>query len=413
MPPITGSDNGTAGYGVFGNSPNGDGVRGSAPSGSGLHGITNAGIGVYAESNSGMGVYAFSDSGDGVRGGSHRDNGVVGLSERGVGVHAESVFGIGVYSRSYGNGNGVSSISASGNGVVGESNNRNGVVGGSKSGNGVVGESNRGNGVRGFSNLGSGVVGVSNNNDAVVGISQKAAGIVAQSFGWHALYTKAWNAGFRAAFFDGSIEVRGSVLKTGGGFKIDHPINPEKMYLSHSFVESADMKNMYDGVVALDNNGDAEIELPNWFTTLNKDFRYQLTAIGSPAPNLYIAKPISDTNRNPNNSTKNKQSSNSTFKIAGGATGMKVCWQVTGIRKDPWANAHRIKVEEDKPSKQRGLYLYPELYGKPEKKGFSQQIFGAEENRRLLKGGNTQKIKPIKLNKFIMPNFKHKLTLRD
>jgi hypothetical protein len=41
---------------------------------------------------------------------------------------------------------------------------------------------------------------------------------------------------------------------------------------------------------------------------------------------------------------------------------MKVSWQVTGIRKDPWANAHRISVEEDKPDKERGYYTYPELF---------------------------------------------------
>jgi hypothetical protein len=35
---------------------------------------------------------------------------------------------------------------------------------------------------------------------------------------------------------------------------------------------------------------------------------------------------------------------------------------VTGIRKDPWANAHRIPVEEDKPAKERGYYMYPELF---------------------------------------------------
>jgi hypothetical protein len=41
---------------------------------------------------------------------------------------------------------------------------------------------------------------------------------------------------------------------------------------------------------------------------------------------------------------------------------MKVSWQVTGIRKDPWANAHRIPVEEDKPAMERGYYTYPELF---------------------------------------------------
>jgi hypothetical protein len=54
---------------------------------------------------------------------------------------------------------------------------------------------------------------------------------------------------------------------------------------------------------------------------------------------------------------------NSHFKIAGGTAGMKVSWQVTGIRKDPWANVHRIEVEEDKPAEERGHYIYPEVYG--------------------------------------------------
>jgi hypothetical protein len=42
---------------------------------------------------------------------------------------------------------------------------------------------------------------------------------------------------------------------------------------------------------------------------------------------------------------------------------MKVSWQVTGIRKDPWANAHRIEVEQDKPQLGRGYYVHPDLYG--------------------------------------------------
>jgi hypothetical protein len=56
------------------------------------------------------------------------------------------------------------------------------------------------------------------------------------------------------------------------------------------------MKNVYDGVVALDDKGEAEIELPDWFGALNKDFRYQPTAIGAPGPNPYIAEEIPDNN---------------------------------------------------------------------------------------------------------------------
>jgi hypothetical protein len=40
---------------------------------------------------------------------------------------------------------------------------------------------------------------------------------------------------------------------------------------------------------------------------------------------------------------------------------MKLSWQVTGIREDPRADAHRIKVEQDKLAKERGHYLNPEL----------------------------------------------------
>jgi hypothetical protein len=107
------------------------------------------------------------------------------------------------------------------------------------------------------------------------------------------------------------------------------------------------MKNSYDGLAVLDSKGEAQVELPAWFEALNKDLRYQLTAIGAPAPNLHIAEVV----------THNQ------FKIAGGADGMRVSWQVTGIRQDAYANAHRIQVEVDKPAELRGYYLHPEELG--------------------------------------------------
>jgi hypothetical protein len=145
----------------------------------------------------------------------------------------------------------------------------------------------------------------------------------------------------------GNLNVTGTLSKGGGSFKIDHPLDPANKYLSHSFVESPDMMNIYNGLVTLDAHGRATVEMPDWFEALNSDFRYQLTAIGAPGPNLYIAKEI-DGNH---------------FSIAGGKPGMKVSWQVTGIRQDAWANAHRIPVEEDKPANERGYYLHPDLYG--------------------------------------------------
>ncbi len=52
------------------------------------------------------------------------------------------------------------------------------------------------------------------------------------------------------------------------------------------------------------------------------------------------------------------------FVIAGGRPGLKVSWQVTGIRRDAYAEMHRVQVEEDKSAEDRGFYLHPEAFGK-------------------------------------------------
>ncbi len=147
-------------------------------------------------------------------------------------------------------------------------------------------------------------------------------------------------------FFPGDVHVSGTLSKAAGTFKIDHPLDPRNKYLSHSFVESPDMMNVYNGNVATDANGEASVELPAYFAALNRDFRYQLTTIGGHAP-VYIAEEIKD-NR---------------FKIGGGTPGLKVSWQVTGVRQDAYATAHPIVVEEDKAA-ERGRFLNPEELGR-------------------------------------------------
>jgi len=167
----------------------------------------------------------------------------------------------------------------------------------------------------------------------------------------YGIYARASGASVNyAGYFNGNLHVAGTLSKSGGQFKIDHPLDPANKYLSHSFVESPDMMNVYNGNIVLDEKGEAWVELPEWFETINRDFRYQLTAIGSPGPNLYVTQEISDNQ----------------FKIAGGEPDLKVSWQVTGIRQDPWANKYRIQVEEVKPDSEKGKYLHPELYGLPE-----------------------------------------------
>jgi hypothetical protein len=162
-----------------------------------------------------------------------------------------------------------------------------------------------------------------------------------------------------AAFFGGEVSVAGNLVvlgtlfKSRGAFRIDHPLDPENKYLCHSFVESPDMKNLYDGVVVLDHEGEARVELPVWFEVLNGDVRYQLTAIGKPAPNLHVATEIEGHG----------------FKIAGGGPAMRVAWQVTGNRQDPFARAYPLAVEQEKPPEIRGTYLHPEAYGQPAERG--------------------------------------------
>ncbi|MFC1683360.1 hypothetical protein ACFL0G_04055, partial [Candidatus Zixiibacteriota bacterium] len=167
-----------------------------------------------------------------------------------------------------------------------------------------------------------------------------------------------------AGYFLGHVKVTGNIVKGGGGFQIDHPLDAANKYLYHSSVESPDMKNVYDGVVLLNAQGEAWVALPEWFGALNSDFRYQLTAIGAPGPNLYIAEKISG-NR---------------FKIAGGKPGMEVSWQVTGIRQDAFANANRIPVEKDKSGDEKGKYLHAKEHGLPETMEIGHEARSRKEN---------------------------------
>jgi hypothetical protein len=59
------------------------------------------------------------------------------------------------------------------------------------------------------------------------------------------------------------------------------------------------------------------------------------------------------------------------FVISGANPGQRVSWQVTGIRKDAWAVAHPVIVEEDKPAAEKGVYRHPEVHGEPSSKGIA------------------------------------------
>jgi trimeric autotransporter adhesin len=218
-------------------------------------------------------------------------------------------------------------------------------------GEGIIAE-----GANGF----PGVVGSSSGPSAVgvQGIGGNAGGIGVQGF---------QGSGQYAGDFEGNVNVNGTLTKTAGSFRIDHPMDPANKYLSHSFVESPDMMNIYNGNVVLDVKGEAWVSLPAWFEALNRDFRYQLTCIGGFAP-VYVAEKISG-NR---------------FKIAGGKPALEISWQITGIRQDAYAKAHPIVVEQQKPPQEQGLYIFPEGFGQPQSKGLAERYRSQSARLRKL-----------------------------
>lgn len=414
-----------SGWGVYGTTPSGIGVHGNSTSGFGLYGLSTSGTGVYGTSTNsvagqfeitnstststavvtnqsglGHGVYATVNNASNIvaalRGqtngggygvfGQATGNGNAGFFQisnpastsstvnvttngigsgvtvqltnasngaRGIDVLQAGV-GPGVFATSAG-GNAVwgitSSISAAG--VIGDNTFGEAVVGRNRGGNGVgavVGRNDSsGYGVRGFNTKnGIGVLGQAGISGGT-GVAGRFENVNSANTS-DALQVVTNSTGNAARFtgnvvVNGNLTVSGTVAKGGGTFKIDHPLDPQNKYLYHSFVESDEMMNIYNGNVTLNSNGEATVTMPNWFQAVNTEFRYQLTCIGGFAQ-VYVAEEVNGNQ----------------FKIAGGKPGMKVSWQVTGVRNDPFAQKYRVQVEVEKPAAERGTYLHPEAY---------------------------------------------------
>ena len=138
-------------------------------------------------------------------------------------------------------------------------------------------------------------------------------------------------------------------------FMIDHPLDPENWVLLHYSSESPEPLNTYSGNIVLGNNGAAVVQLPDYFQSINADYRYHLTAVGAPAPNLHVAQTVQ----------------NNRFVIAGGQPGQQISWEVTAKRMDPYVLQRGAPVELQKSGSERGKYLMPELYGHPESRGIN------------------------------------------
>ncbi len=225
---------------------------------------------------------------------------------------------------------------------------------------GVNGSSPRGIGVRGQSTSGIGVSGqhtaTTGTAPGVYGSSPNGTGVSGLSLVGTGVYGRASATG-HAGWFQGNVTVSGTLTKGGGAFRIDHPLHPAHTYLQHSFVESPDMLDVYNGNVRTNRKGFATVTLPKYFQALNRSFRYQLTIVGRSFARAIVWKEIAH-NR---------------FTIRTDKPRVKVSWQVTGTRHDRFANANRIKVVLPKARAEQGKYLHPALYGKPRSQGIGYQ----------------------------------------
>jgi hypothetical protein len=334
--------------GVRGDSVNSIGVMGNGlGSGNGVNGDSVDGKGVSGHSASSIGVIGQSDSGDGTVGLGLTGVGVRGESERTFGVSAKSLFAAG--------------LSAQGGTTMG--NGSAGIV--AKGGNGTFGSGGAGLEARGGSSndstggiggliFGGNSNGNTSNAQGGEGLHVEAgAGTARGGTGIFVLGGAGVNTGVRgnAGNFIGNVDITGTLTKTMGTFKIDHPVDPENKYLYHSFVESPDMMNIYNGNITTDESGAAVVEMPGYFDSLNKDFRYQLTVIGTFAQAIVASK-----------------MKGNRFVIKTDAPNVEVSWMVTGVRQDGYANRNRVQVEVDKPEQERGYYLHPEVFNQPDEK---------------------------------------------
>jgi hypothetical protein len=312
------------------------GVRGEAVAGPGVTAHSIAGTGVEGRSDQAIGVIGEASAANAAGVSGRNDHalgvGINGFSKRGTAVRAESSQGTAIHAET-GGGLAVeaSTTSKSQPAVHASSFLTQAVVAISTSDSAPAvevfgvrtgifaqnlsapdGDLRRGAAISGQTVSGRGISGVSYAN----GVAVHGHGLAVSG---------AW-----AGHFQGNVFIDGILLKQASLFSIDHPLDPEHRVLNHASVEAPEYKTFYDGVTTLNSRGRATVRLPRWFDALNGDLRYQLTPLGAPAPSLYVSEEV----------RKNA------FVIAGGIPGQRVCWQVTGTRRDAWAHANPLRVEQ-------------------------------------------------------------------
>ncbi len=131
-------------------------------------------------------------------------------------------------------------------------------------------------------------------------------------------------------------------------FQIDHPADPANKFLRHFSSESNEVLNIYRGNVTFDENGEAVVEMPEYYELINKNPSYQLTPIGG-YMQLFVKEKLES----------------GQFVIGGGTPGAEASWTVYAERNDPYLQQYPFhrEAEIEKREGQKGKYLMPQLYG--------------------------------------------------
>ena len=205
------------------------------------------------------------------------------------------------------------------------------------------------NGVVGTTNYSSGYGVYGENMDAIAPLGN---GVGTAGKGYYGVLGEdrylGGQAGAYGVFSTGDLGASG--VKT---FIIDHPKDPENKVLRHFSIESNEVLNVYRGIAQFNSQGEAIVNLPDYFSDINTNPSYQLTPIGGPAQ-LYIKEKIN----------------HNQFIIGGGQSGMEVSWMVTAERNDLYLQKNPLQksVEMEKEQTQKGKYFMPTLYGQPMEK---------------------------------------------
>jgi hypothetical protein len=290
-------------------------------------------------------------SADGVIKASHTDGHVGYLGRSGTAVYGTTPTGLGVYGE--GGNSGVSGYSASAHGVVGSSDGAAGVYG-QGSGMEGVGGYHTGSGYSGsLATSTDGAYGLSGSSGSWGSLGRYNLGV----YGYMASAAFDW-----AGYFEGDAKVTGYLSVEGDlyvygankNFLIDHPLDPENKLLRHTCVESPENLVIYRGKIALDDGGEAVVQLPDYFPALTdeREATVTLTPVGRPFLTGY-----------------EWQAGNGSFTVYGEPR-REVSWVVYADRDDPVVRQGSLPVEIEKPPESklcaRGKLLRPTAYGYPE-----------------------------------------------